>query len=117
MCDAGGYDWFCCFKQKTAYEMRIRDWSSDVCSSDLEPERRAPQQLGEERVDGGVGNELLPDARVVKRFDLYREGAQIGTVPDRLARARIDDAPIDENVHIPLPKTANRALSEHDAER
>src|SRR3546814_7629911 len=29
---------FCCFfffKQKTAYEMRISDWSSDVCSSDL----------------------------------------------------------------------------------
>src|SRR3546814_5357111 len=27
---------FCLFKQKTAYEMRISDWSSDVCSSDLE---------------------------------------------------------------------------------
>src|SRR3546814_3905210 len=32
--------WFrqsCCFffKQKTAYELRISDWSSDVCSSDL----------------------------------------------------------------------------------
>src|SRR3546814_12019694 len=31
--------WFVCFflffKQKTAYEMRISDWSSDVCSSDL----------------------------------------------------------------------------------
>src|SRR3546814_9966483 len=26
---------FVCFKQKTAYEMRISDWSSDVCSSDL----------------------------------------------------------------------------------
>src|SRR3546814_7330134 len=26
------------FKQKTAYEMRISDWSSDVCSSDL-PDR------------------------------------------------------------------------------
>src|SRR3546814_18901726 len=25
------------FKQKTAYEMRISDWSSDVCSSDLDP--------------------------------------------------------------------------------
>src|SRR3546814_5728666 len=25
----------CVFKQKTAYEMRISDWSSDVCSSDL----------------------------------------------------------------------------------
>src|SRR3546814_14954363 len=24
-----------CFKQKTAYEVRISDWSSDVCSSDL----------------------------------------------------------------------------------
>src|SRR3546814_5009634 len=28
--------YFCFFKQKTAYEMRISDWSSDVCSSDLE---------------------------------------------------------------------------------
>src|SRR3546814_2121401 len=33
--------WVVCFffffKQKTAYEMRISDWSSDVCSSDLAP--------------------------------------------------------------------------------
>src|SRR3546814_4284602 len=29
------YDYFFFFKQKTAYEMRISDWSSDVCSSDL----------------------------------------------------------------------------------
>src|SRR3546814_2069155 len=28
--------YFFFFKQKTAYEMRISDWSSDVCSSDLE---------------------------------------------------------------------------------
>src|SRR3546814_13688210 len=28
------------FKQKTAYEMRISDWSSDVCSSDLELSQR-----------------------------------------------------------------------------
>src|SRR3546814_20404969 len=28
------------FKQKTAYEMRISDWSSDVCSSDLRPAAR-----------------------------------------------------------------------------
>src|SRR3546814_17316152 len=28
------------FKQKTAYEMRISDWSSDVCSSDLPLSRR-----------------------------------------------------------------------------
>src|SRR3546814_2965480 len=29
------------FKQKTAYEMRISDWSSDVCSSDLRAGARA----------------------------------------------------------------------------
>src|SRR3546814_15007738 len=28
------------FKQKTAYEMRISDWSSDVCSSDLGPTKQ-----------------------------------------------------------------------------
>src|SRR3546814_10698630 len=36
----GGFLRCCCdilffFKQKTAYEMRISDWSSDVCSADL----------------------------------------------------------------------------------
>src|SRR3546814_8283887 len=30
-----GMFYFFFFKQKTAYEMRISDWSSDVCSSDL----------------------------------------------------------------------------------
>src|SRR3546814_17152866 len=34
------------FKQKTAYEMRISDWSSDVCSSDLFGEIiRAPDEV------------------------------------------------------------------------
>src|SRR3546814_2027821 len=38
------YLYFCIFfvfKQKTAYEMRISDWSSDVCSSDLPHRDRA----------------------------------------------------------------------------
>src|SRR3546814_243780 len=38
---------FCVFKQKTAYEMRISEWSSDVCSSDL------PEDVG--RVAGAGG--------------------------------------------------------------
>src|SRR3546814_4510326 len=41
----------CCFfffKQKTAYEMRISDWSSDVCSSDLVVLTRAFTSLGHE---------------------------------------------------------------------
>src|ERR1043165_8425144 len=36
--DVTGRDGFVFFKQKTAYEIRPRDWSSDVCSSDLGPE-------------------------------------------------------------------------------
>src|SRR3546814_9085017 len=37
----------CCFffKQKTAYEMRISDWSSDVCSSDLEDVKRFKREV------------------------------------------------------------------------
>src|SRR5881227_4220759 len=32
------------FKQKTAYEITVRDWSSDVCSSDLSGEWAAPRK-------------------------------------------------------------------------
>src|SRR3546814_2539819 len=35
-CFCCGFFFFFFCKQKTAYEMRISDWSSDVCSSDLE---------------------------------------------------------------------------------
>src|SRR3546814_4459451 len=35
------FSFFFFFKQKTAYEMRISDWSSDVCSSDLTPASQA----------------------------------------------------------------------------
>src|SRR3546814_8691953 len=41
------------FKQKTAYEMRISDWSSDVCSSDL-----------------GVGRRRIARAVEIRRDDL-----------------------------------------------
>src|SRR3546814_18029609 len=39
------------FKQKTAYEMRISDWSSDVCSSDLSAYWEGGKGLGSE---GGI---------------------------------------------------------------
>src|SRR3546814_7897966 len=43
MIDSLYFSVFCIFffKQKTAYEMRISDWSSDVCSSDLCLRQRA----------------------------------------------------------------------------
>src|SRR3546814_1731917 len=37
---------FLFFKQKTAYEMRISDWSSDVCSSDLVRMAVTPHPFG-----------------------------------------------------------------------
>src|SRR3546814_2181291 len=48
----GSLSWgmFFFFKQKTAYEMRISDWSSDVCSSDL---------LIREQSERLAGNRLL----------------------------------------------------------
>src|SRR3546814_1468355 len=57
----------CCFlffffKQKTAYEMRISDWSSDVCSSDLHRER-AEWQLDEHMCDRAVGDIVYDYAR------------------------------------------------------
>src|SRR3546814_2052793 len=55
------------FKQKTAYELRISDWSSDVCSSDLgrpggfrAPPGAADRTLGARRLAGGEA----PDRRV-----------------------------------------------------
>src|SRR3546814_6400192 len=44
-----GLLFFFFFKQKTAYEMRISDWSSDVCSSDLSAARGL--QLAEARFE------------------------------------------------------------------
>src|SRR3546814_8243887 len=50
----------CFCKQKTAYEMRISDWSSDVCSSDLCAARIAEDHL---------------DAQVLQRPDQYLRSA------------------------------------------
>src|SRR3546814_1943963 len=45
------------FKQKTAYEMRISDWSSDVCSSDLKAGKsRKENQEREDRQQRGIGD-------------------------------------------------------------
>src|SRR3546814_7501771 len=59
------------FKQKTAYEMRISDWSSDVCSSDLgraRPRRRAARSScvrvhRRVRRDAGVRRRSTTDER------------------------------------------------------
>src|SRR3546814_20030145 len=77
--------YFFFFKQKTAYEMRISDWSSDVCSSDL---------IGCDR-DGKVG---LPRPRAADKHDIapgWQEGA-IMKGPDHLLidRSAVDAEPL-----------------------
>src|SRR3546814_16811740 len=47
--------YFFFFKQKTAYEMRISDWSSDVCSSDLRQSGRRRLGRGRLPVHGRAG--------------------------------------------------------------
>src|SRR3546814_3572963 len=46
------------FKQKTAYEMRISDWSSDVCSSDLLQEHRLNRFEHDAGDAIGIGREV-----------------------------------------------------------
>src|SRR3546814_8327196 len=70
------------FKQKTAYEMRISDWSSDVCSSDLQPRavvrgadagRGNRRQLRLPRVVAAPVQAIAPAV-----FGPGRDGIQIG---------------------------------------
>src|SRR3546814_19319376 len=69
------------FKQKTAYELRISDWSSDVCSSDL---RDAGLVVGP--FDLGACIEALP-VRLDAAEDAQRRDARpIGAAVDLRAR-------------------------------
>src|SRR3546814_7067315 len=84
------------FKQKTAYEMRISDWSSDVCSSDLsvfglnasvftnDPERayRAARRLRSGTVGhNGFKGELSIAFGGFKQSGIGREGGVEGLLP------------------------------------
>src|SRR3546814_15030726 len=54
------------FKQKTAYEMRISDWSSDVCSSDL-PWAPAEQTLNSISMEVELGFDVQTALRETQR--------------------------------------------------
>src|SRR3546814_443726 len=78
---------FCFFEQKTAYEIRISDWSSDVCSSDLHG--RPVAVLGGVRIPfcrqntaysdvGNLGMSVRTLGALVEKFGLH--GQQLGEV-------------------------------------
>src|SRR3546814_18848163 len=74
--------YFFFFKQKTAYEMRISDWSSDVCSSNLEQRRAASGH-------GAVGAGFHPLCRTTEHGAL---GPGRLRAADRTPRRRIAGA-------------------------
>src|SRR3546814_20980666 len=87
------------FKQKTAYEMRISDWSSDVCSSDLAERRRHhaaghPEGAREAVCDAGAAAPrlhrrpgLLPLVRRAAPHRALADGARAGAARRDAARA------------------------------
>src|SRR3546814_14555086 len=74
-------DLFVFFKQKTAYEMRISDWSSDVCSSDLDDDTDRPQgRAGGRQGDGDDGRRSVDQAETARgREALFPRGADQGS--------------------------------------
>src|SRR3546814_19710945 len=64
--------WFFFFKQKTAYEMRISDWSSDVCSSDL--------NYRYEYIGSLTNEELLRSVQSPSELSYGDTGATVSTI-------------------------------------
>src|SRR3546814_11302245 len=66
------------FKQKTAYEMRISDWSSDVCSSDLDgaPAAKAGLKRGDIVTKVG-GKDVTPQQSLSYLIANVKPGARV----------------------------------------
>src|SRR3546814_19696750 len=89
----------CCFfffKQKTAYEMRISDWSSDVCSSDLLMAVRV-NKAGVHRVL--IPANLHPFYRATLRTLLSPQKIAIAEIAFDPATGRIDQAALEAAGH------------------
>src|SRR3546814_3494040 len=80
------------FKQKTAYEVRISDWSSDVCSSDLAicdvafVENIVPANCERPVVAGravrerGIDEADIPTEQLGRVFRIRRHGGLVGII-------------------------------------
>src|SRR3546814_4185226 len=79
------------FKQKTAYEMRISDWSSDVCSSDLEPVHEAQAQAEADRAQNPpAASQAAPQAAATpKAASAPKPAAKSTACADRSEERRV----------------------------
>src|SRR3546814_8929410 len=115
------------FKQKTAYEMRISDWSSDVCSSDLAfidlpyaqrlEKVKRPEELAERdlldgiwaEVNAHLGTQARSISELVEQLGIMRFGRRplladtfsgSGSIPFEAARIGCDVIASDLNPKI-----------------
>src|SRR3546814_7198223 len=109
--------YFFFFKQKTAYEMRISDWSSDVCSSDL---RRAAVHAG--RIRFGNADARSKHQPRAGHGDRTGEGFQFHGLhaPDPACVRRQSPMTMEAELSVPLPglgmkSSWNSGLNSHFA--
>src|SRR3546814_4952242 len=80
------------FKQKTAYEMRISDWSSDVCSTTLCRCRNAPPfSFFRQRPRGGAKAALLPQSP-----EALENRGDVGRLPSDVHAKRVQSLHLRE---------------------
>src|SRR3546814_6640338 len=87
------------FKQKTAYEMRISDWSSDVCSSDLSVAQ----------------SEEVPEACEFRIERIAEHGlvrCASGDVTEPASQRAVDNAHVAPADHAVLPQQRQRVVTQ-----
>src|SRR3546814_4204157 len=102
---------FC--KQKTAYEMRISDWSSDVCSSDLLSPIRAMSNVREPR-QRTQPREERPERQ--HRLSQERRPLELNPEAHRLLQPRPPGAPHQRHRSIRPLRSVEKRSEEHTSE-
>src|SRR3546814_1740216 len=124
------------FKQKTAYEMRISDWSSDVCSSDLpevsaidkpagfsaefiacgEADRSCPSSEEVARIAGNIGGCHLLRAFAVAEIEIAQHAGEVTARPEDVGRSEEHTSELQSLMRISyavfcLKQTHNKQLT------